>query len=287
MGKKLGFIKRFVLLGTSVVTSSVVAALPSQAATLSSSIGLANFINFNLVPFEISSLTNTKTLVLTELGSTIALAEADANFTVSPSVSAYLNSTNISNGEGEQYLGLAQTQSQIIGNFLVAANEYFYFDFNAFFNLEASITNPNLESAYANASIFLLLVDTSNQTVYDFFGIFSNLTTQKDRDFLELQSSEAIQLTEIDNSSQNILGLQKSLQISVAGSLQRFFTSPTELTLLAVTSNEACVEAPQIPQRCVQASEPSNTLALMFFLSFTGIGCIVGKTFVNRVKIME
>ncbi len=70
--------KRFLLLLTSAIASSMLAALPSQAATFASSQGLFNFTNFSQSPFSVVTDTNTKTLAIAKSGMVNALANAQA-----------------------------------------------------------------------------------------------------------------------------------------------------------------------------------------------------------------
>jgi hypothetical protein len=245
---------------TPVVTGFVFASSPTLAATLSSSGGQLQIYNINQIPENVETLTDTNTFATAELGSTTAEAQAVASFIVDASASA----ANLTFGEGEIYQGIADSMSQVLGSFSIEEpNTYFTFDFSASLFVQTSIDTPQAESANALTNLFFLLIDGSTQTVYDAFGLFGNLTTPGDDDYLQPQINGNISLTN-SSISTSFGGTQESANVSVEGSLQRLFTTPTNLTLLAATTNRSSVTSVPVP-------EPSSTLGLVGFLGSMGI----------------
>lgn len=263
MELKLELAKDFRWFLTPLVTGSIFVASPSLAATLASSGGELTLYNINQIPQEVTSLTGTNTFATAELGLTTALADAQASFIVNASTAASSNSDSTTFGEGLIYQGIADSFSQVIGNFFIEANQFFTLDFAASLNLEASIDTLQSESASAMGSLSFLLIDSTTQAIYDSFSILSNLTAQGDDDYLEYQTNGNITLTS-NSTATSFGGTQEFANASVEGSLQQFFTSPTNVTLLAVTTNQASVASVKTP-------ESSSPVALLGFLSTIGI----------------
>lgn len=263
MELKLELAKDFRWFLTPLVTGSIFVASPSLAATLASSGGELTLYNINQIPQEVTSLTGTNTFATAELGLTTALADAQASFIVNASTAASSNSDSTTFGEGLIYQGIADSFSQVIGNFFIEANQFFTLDFAASLNLEASIDTLQSESASAMGSLSFLLIDSTTQAIYNSFSILSNLTAQGDDDYLKYQTNGNITLTS-NSTATSFGGTQEFANASVEGSLQQFFTSPTNVTLLAVTTNQASVASVKTP-------ESSSPVALLGFLSTIGI----------------
>jgi hypothetical protein len=263
MELKLELAKDFRWFLTPLVTGSIFVASPSLAATLASSGGELTLYNINQIPQEVTSLTGTNTFATAELGLTTALADAQASFIVNASTAASSNSDSTTFGEGLIYQGIADSFSQVIGNFFIEANQFFTLDFAASLNLEASIDTLQSESASAMGSLSFLLIDSTTQAIYNSFSILSNLTAQGDDDYLKYQTNGNITLTS-NSTATSFGGTQEFANASVEGSLQEFFTSPTNVTLLAVTTNQASVASVKTP-------DSSSPVALLGFLSTIGI----------------
>lgn len=277
MRLKLGLTKYFWWSIAPLITGSVLVTLPSLAATLASSGGKLIISNISQYPQDTATFTDINTSTTTQSGLAVANANAQAEFTVNSSISATLNSDSTTFGVGQQYQGNANSISQVLGYFFVEANQEFSLDFTADLGLETSIDNPQAESANAIGSLALLAIDSTTQAIYDYFSIFGSLNTQGDGDSLEYQSSENITLT--SNSTETLFGgTQESAKASVKGSLENRFTSPTNLTLLAVSTNQASVKTP----------ESSNTLALLGFCGVLGLWYRVkGNRFGARQKLTQ
>lgn len=262
--------KRFLLLLTPWIASSVLATSPSQAATLALSEGVVEFTTFSQSPSTVDTNVNTNTVTNDALVN--ALANAEATFILTPPT-AFNPSFNIALGEGRDYLGLAESEAQVIGNFDIDAGTPFSFDFTAALNLETSIDFPPpigvREDARASGDISFVLLDTANDGVLDFFSLVGNVTTQDDSDFIAFQKSENVTLSNTIKTS-DFQGNEESATAFVQGSLQRSFTNKTNLTLIEVKRNNARVRA--------TTPEPSSILAL---LSCSGV---IGVVLKNRHK---
>ena len=253
------FTKGFLLLLTPCIASSILAASPSQAATLARSEGVLEFTRFSQNPSGTGTATNTNTVTIANNGMVNAFANAEATFIVAPPTASNL-SLSLAFGEGRDYLGLAESEVTVIGNFDVDANTPFSFDFKSNLKLETSIDNSQAENARAAGDISLALLDTASNSTIDFFSLMGNLTTPGDDDFIAYQKSNNISLGNPVTTS-NFGGNQESATASVQGFLQRYFDSKTSLTLIEVKRNQARVTAP----------EPSTCLALLFSCGVIGV----------------
>ncbi|NEQ26673.1 MAG: hypothetical protein F6K28_48130, partial [Microcoleus sp. SIO2G3] len=212
-----------------------------------------------------------------EIGSTTALAQAQAEFTVGASTSASLNSDSTTFGDGVSYQGIADSISQVFGNFFVEANQLFTLDFIASLNLETSSDTLQSESASAISDLSLFLIDSNTQSIYESFSLFSYLNSQGDNDYFDYQASQNITFA-LDSSGTSFGGTEEVINASVEGSLGHLFTSSTNLTLLAVTRNQASVSSVKTP-------ESSNPLGLLSFFSLIGISFGVKNTKRQAVKL--
>ena len=131
------YTRKFLLFAAPLLASSMV-ALPSQAATFASANGDLNLTNFSQSPVATDTITDTNTLAISKSGIVNAFAQAEASFLIPPPV-ASTSSLSVAFGEGQDYLGLAQSQAQVIGNFIVDAEKTFSFDFDANLDLKTSI----------------------------------------------------------------------------------------------------------------------------------------------------
>ncbi|KAB8331206.1 hypothetical protein SD80_027185 [Scytonema tolypothrichoides VB-61278] len=263
MKQRLRFVRR-VLFVTPFIASSALGTAPSQAATLAYSQGDFNFTNFSQTPLGIGTDTNANTVTIGNGGIVVALAQGAATFVTSPTPPEASNfSLSQALGESRDYLGEAESQAALIGNFVVNAQTPFSFDFTTNLTLETSIDNPPAENARAAGDIFFALIDTTNNTVLDFFDLTGNLETLGDNDFIAFQKSDNVTLNNPVTTS-NFGGNQESATAFIQGSVQRSFANETNVALVEVKRNRARVIAP----------EPSTSLALLSFCSIIGL---VGK----------
>lgn len=244
-----------------LMASTVLSTSTSQAATFALSDGESRFTNFSQNPSRVDTSIRFNTLAISNEEFVSALVNADADFIVSPAEASSV-SLNKALGEGRRtYLGLAESETRVLGEFVVDAGTLFSFDFTSDFNLQTSIDNPVLsEKARANGDISFALLDASNQSILDFFSIAGNLTTPgNDEDFIALQKSENVTIKDVINSS-DVGGNQEFAFVSARGFLQRSFTNRTNLTLVEIKKNKAEVKIP----------EPSISFAV--FISFAALG---------------
>lgn len=282
MKQYLGFVKRFSLLFTPLVATSVLFTSPSQAATFAFSDGDLSFTNFSGVLFtEFDSDNNGETEGIT-LGKDdfVGLQNHPVVETKTFPPQAFTDVVSSVSGEGRNYTGFVKSDSAIVGNFDIAAGQTFAFDFSSFLNLGTKIDAPPAENAQANGDIAFSLFDTSdiseqalpnfianlldnpsgiNRNPFSFFSIVGNVSTLGD-DSIISQNSQDIAL--IDNlKSVNSGGNEEFAKASFAGSFQRYFGNPANVTLIATRRSQARVKAP----------EPSTSLALLLFLALLAI----------------
>ena len=189
----------------------------------------------------------------------LARNTALASFMVNPPEASNLSMSEAL-GEGRNYLGLAETEATVVGNFVVEADTPFSFDFSAELDLTTSIDAPPAENATASGDISWALVDTANNNVLDSFSLVGNLTTLGDNDFLALQASENIDLTDPVLDS-NIGGNEEFITTVVDGRVERSYNEQRNLTLVELKRTEAKVTAP----------EPSTNIALLISSSLIGV----------------
>ncbi|MGH8001457.1 MAG: hypothetical protein ACREPR_19060 [Brasilonema sp.] len=260
MKQRLGFLQHCVLFTTPLIASSVLGSAPSQAAAFAYSEGEFNFTNINQTPLAIGTETDTNTIAIGNGGTIDTLAQATANFVTRPTPEASNSSLSAALGENKDYLGLAESQAAVIGEFVVDAGTSFSFDFTADFNLETSIDNPPVENAKASGDISFALIDTTNNNILDFFSLTGNLNTLGDDDFLAYEKSDNVALSNPITTS-NFGGNQESATASIQGSVQRSFDNTTNIALVEVKRNQVRVTAP----------EPSSSLALLSGCSVIGV----------------
>ncbi|MBD2608710.1 hypothetical protein H6G81_30395 [Scytonema hofmannii FACHB-248] len=269
--RTLRFTQRFFLLVTPLIATSSLVTSPSQAATLALSQGEFSLKNFSLEP-EVTATVNNANISLN--GEVSATNNAIIDFLLEP---PEVINTSLSQafGENKNYLGLANAQGKVLGNFFVDAGQSFSVDFSAFLDLETSIDEP-AENAKASADISFLLYDTTDITdpnllddfidqilsngtsniqknPLDFFYLNGNLNSFNDNDFITSQRSQNITLSNQDTQL-NFGGNAEFATASFEGSLKRSFANPTNLTFIQVRRTQVKVSVP----------EPSTNPALLF-----------------------
>ncbi|BAY86872.1 hypothetical protein NIES267_63830 [Calothrix parasitica NIES-267] len=260
MSKENKLIQKFFLVTAPVLAISALGISPTRAATFASSSSRLDFQNFSQAPSTINNFSDANTGVFEKGG--VIEATAIANAVFSESLISAEPEINLSEvfGENQAYLGFAESLSQNIGNFDIEAGTSFSFDFQADLELETSIDNPSSENATASGDISFLLVNTDDNSIFDFFDIAGNLTTEGDSDFIGLRESDNVKLNQPSINS-DFDGLEESLQVSVSGSFKRTFANPTNLALIEFQRNRVLAKAP----------EPSTSLALLLSTGVIGI----------------
>lgn len=255
----------------SVIVTSVgmicgVATVPTFAATLATSESQVNLDNFSHTPLQIETLTDTETVAVASDGQVAVDAIADATFLPNPSdqmTQAHNISLSTARGEGDRYLGMAESLAAVIGyNFKVEAGETFSFDFNAVLGLETSIDHSQFEQANAEADILLTLYeskssfDLADMQVLDFLSLSGELTTSKGKDFLNHNHSSSITYAPGTFVDTSFTDNQDVAIASVQGNFSRTFDSLTYLTLVEIKTNQANVKT---------TPEYSSLFALLVF----------------------
>jgi hypothetical protein len=263
MKQRLEFIKCCLLFGTSLLAGSVFAISPTRAATFASSEGSLAFTGFSKNPSGTFTDFNESVRAISKDDSVVAKTNGNANFTVIPPQASSISSSSAS-GQNGNYLGQAQSDTNLLGSFLVEENQIFSFDFETLFNLKTSIDDSAKESVNTFGKTFWQLIDTSDNSVLEFFSITGNLVTEGDNDFLDIQSSNNIVFNSL---SRDIIsgGKKESAVAGVKGSLRRSFTKQTRLSLIGISTNRAEVKV----------RESSNSM--IFLLSSGILGILIKR----------
>jgi hypothetical protein len=259
----LQFIKRF-LVASPLLASSAFFSTPVQAATFALSQGELKFTNFNEEFAAIERLNEGNTFGFANGGEVNQTNRAVTDFIPSPAT-ASTSALSLAFGLNKDYFGLAQTEAKIVGNFDVDAGQSFIFDFTAALYLRTAIEEAPAENARASGDISFLLLDTTNvaqvnlsefiknlftdtrlvsKITLDFFALNGSLNTFANNDYLENENSPNVTLTKLFKDF-DFEGKEEFASALVAGSLQRSFSSKTNLTLLAIRESEARVSAPE------------------------------------------
>ncbi len=259
MNKNLRLIQTFFLVTAPILASSVLNISPSKAATFGYSNSEAEFYNFSDIPSNVATSTDTYTFTDGNGGSVVAESQADAEFFQLLPL-AFNSNLSVAYGENQDYLGLAESQSEIISNFDIEAGTNFYFDFWTFLDLETSIDNPPAENARASGDISFFLFDIDNNTVLDYFSFAGNLVTEGDNDFVAFEKSDNVNVRQAEADGDSG-GKEEFLIAYVEGSVDRYFASETNVALIEVKQNRVRVTAP----------EPSISLALLVSSGVIGV----------------
>ncbi len=259
MNKNLRLIPNFFLVAAPILASFVLGVSASKAATFGLSNSEVELINFSQIPENVDTFGGVNIETIGKGGMVKAVADADAEFFIIP---PFATNSNISYayGENQDYLGLAESESEIIGYFDIKADTDFSVDYAAILNLETSIDNPPAENARASGDISFFLYDIDNEKVLDYFNLTGNLVTEGDNDFVGFKKSDNVNVVQ-KISQPNFGGKEESLIAFVEGSVSRYFADDTNLALLEVKRNRVRVKAP----------EPSISLALLVSSGVIGV----------------
>jgi hypothetical protein len=246
-------IKGFLAVATSTIATSLIAIVPSQAATLSSSLANFKLDNFSISPKEVKALTTTDSNAVSLAGKGKANSDAiaNANFITNLLNNKETFATNDSfsqaNGDGKNYFAFGESFAQVTGlDFQVAEGETFSFDFQGFLNLKTSIDNPEIESAKARGLILLAIFDQDTGETLDFFNAAADISTPNNQDSFAISNSENIFFNprgKLTNTSFG--GNQESAQANIQGYYSRKFTESRTLGLVEFKSNRATVAVPE------------------------------------------
>jgi hypothetical protein len=178
------------------LVTGAIAALPSQAATLSLADARIDFFNFNTPEAtDPNTDSNTNTVAIANQGKVEANADANAAFVGIPPAAGNFATSDVS-GSGSDYIGIAQGDASVSGRFFV--QELFSFNFEAFLTLATSVDDATAESAKASGNIVFKLFDSTNPhqlTLLDTFSIKGLLDSASSHDFLKSHISSNITLS--------------------------------------------------------------------------------------------
>ena len=242
MKRLFGTTQSFVIVGFPIVAASVLAALPSRAATLAVSAGEANFYNFNRAPESTVTDTNTTAIVTSLGGNAASFADATALFQVNPPIAA---NTSLSQalGRGDNYIGLANSQATILGRFLVT--DGLQFDFQTHLVLNVAVDDRTAENAKASGELVVSIfnsTDPSQLSLLDFLTIEGNLDTANSLNAPQGQASRNFIFAASLLLNTALAGSQQSAEATLSGSYQRKFAQPTYITLVESKENRVTVQ---------------------------------------------
>ncbi|ARV60919.1 hypothetical protein BZZ01_21925 [Nostocales cyanobacterium HT-58-2] len=281
MKQYLERVKRFSLLFTPAVATSVLFASPSWAATFAFSQGDLLLENFSGVLFAEFGADNSaeNNALANGPDDLVNLNNNPINQTSTSPLEVFTSGQSTVDGVGRNYFGLAGTNGTIVGNFDIGANQTFAFDFSSVLDLQTEIDTPKAENAQASSDVAFYLFDTSdvpvdglsdlienlldnpnsiNRNPLAFFSLAGNLSTLGD-DSIN-QNGQGITLT---NNFRNITsnGNFEFAEAFFEGSFQRYFEKPANVTLITTRRGRGRVTAP----------EPSTSFALVSFLALVAI----------------
>ncbi|MFG6094661.1 hypothetical protein SPB21_05400 [Leptothoe sp. ISB3NOV94-8A] len=268
------------------VTSGVVAiSSPGQAASLAFSESLLE-VTFNQDFFGSATDTNTDTIAIAEDGEVMVDAIADAAaFNDAAGADSCLfglgnpGACNVAFSEaigddGNNYFGIGESFSEVIGDFFVASGNSFSFDFIASLLLETEIDRPDVEAAQATGEVSFALyggTQSNSLSLLDTFTLSGRLSALgSDDNFTEPQTSGALTFDTFFDTSFG--GQSEFVDAFVEGSYSRSFDTDTYLQLVEVKTSSACVATAASQQDCKQSvPEPTGVLALIApLLGLTG-----------------
>lgn len=245
---------------TPLVTGLSAGIAPSSAAIIAGSAASVSIDNFSHRPTETGTSTNTNTQTIANQGIVISEANADAVFL---SNCHQLLAGNVTEskvqGDGSKYVGLAQSQASIFGDFSIDATETFSFTFQTVLNLLTSVDNPQSERASAKGNISFSLIDTVSNLLLDSFQINGSLDSFNVPN-LSWSYNNSFNPTKI-NFDFLTQGSATSMSLSTSGVYSRTFNSATNLRLVEVKNNLAEAVAEPVP-------EPTTVLGTVMFLGF-------------------
>lgn len=269
----LQFTKQLLLVITPLLATTMLATLPSRAATSASSEGQFKFSGFSQSSSRVLTNAESNTFTLGQGGSAIADAQAYAFFEKLPA-QAFNFSSSVAFGENEGYLAEAESEASIIGIFDIKANSDFSFDFAGNLKLLTSIDNPSFENATASGDITFALLDiANNNNILESFSLSGNLITKGDEDFIGYEKTENVTLKNLTPVS-SFDERKEFVTASVEGFVKRSFASQTNLALIEIKKNKVTVKTP----------EPSTSLA---FLLGSGVFGLVLKRKRQEKTVMD
>jgi hypothetical protein len=265
MKKYIKTVKRFLALATPAIATSILATLPSQAATFAYSESRFNINDFSSSPLRVKTLTDTVTEAISIDGQVSADAKAEAKFNIDADNSASNWSFSQAKGQGYGYTGSAKSLAAIIG-YDFTVNEEFSFDFSGSFQLKTSIDDALTEGANAYGELSYQLYDSDTDELLDSFNIYGNLSTLGNNDAFAFEPNSNITFDLSQPSiDESFGGTKEYASANFKGKYSRTFDKLTHLTLVEFKNNQVNVYT--VP-------EPSTILGSLFSCTMLGAASI-------------
>lgn len=282
--QKQGLGLNLFLFATPVVTSLTVAISPTPAATVAGAVAIGGIGHISQEPIAIKTDVNTETFTGSQSGqvSSLALgysAYGDLPFYPDDDTDpiGFTAAAGGVIGQGDKYLGVAQSTATLVTSFLVGAKQTFSFDFKVFSGLLANTSNPVQETAAAASFFSFQLVDACRNLILDTFNLFGQIDSTGNFLFVGQASK---------NFSPTLLGAgvfpvgdQLIAGALFSGSYARTFDQATHLQLKQISAVEAfaAADAEAVP-------EPATILGSTLFLGILGWGRRLKSQF-SAVKV--
>lgn len=258
---KLGLANCLFLSMIPIATGYAIGSAPAHAATLAYS--GADFVlnSFSHSPTGTTTEVDVDTFTNAAPGSSINTSAEAYSIFLNQNPLAYNTALSMGMGDGNNYLGTADSKAKVVGNFSVGKKENFKFNFSGNLELRTSIDTFFRESANAAGNIYFLVLDTTDRQkidVLDYFLLSGNLTTPVQPDYLFAKKSKRVQLDSF-STEKNFGGKEEYAWGSVAGLYQRSFKQPTNLTVVEVKQNSTKQQAQSILSNLLTSVEALAT----------------------------
>lgn len=197
---------------------------------------------FNYSQNASGSLTSQETDVLVNGGIAAAISEASVTFIQNPTFTDFFVE-NTAIGEGGAFEVNINTQTKVVANFDITADDTFSFDFTADLDLTAKeIENADTEYSKAKLKTTFAVVDISNGVenpkLIDFFGFKGKLVSSQERGKLQSGSSDNFNFTTFKEKDINGDNGTDFLDGFVTGNYERNFKSDTQIVIIEIITSE-------------------------------------------------
>ena len=258
------------VLAAPIIAGSTLNATPTLAATFASSSSTANLFDFSHTPvsgslsvnadaqgfsldgFDPGSTIDNGDSISSSAGNGSIFANADASgaliFDEDPA-EAFNSTTSEVGGDSREYLFLAQSQAEVVGNFFFDTASLFSFDFIISSLIDTQIDNPLSEFVGAGANISFAIfggTSQSNQSLLDTFSLSALLFSQgPDVGTTLQQSSNNFDVDVFADEDFGDSQTEESIFFFAEGSYQRSFDANSYVTVVEVKNNAAAVAVPE------------------------------------------
>jgi hypothetical protein len=221
------------------IATSTIAVLPTQAATFASSGAFVNLDTFSQAAESTSTETDTEANAI--FGQVLTVAQSNASFTPSPAKATNQTLSTVQ-GNGNFYLGQADSFAGVSGLFKVKKSETFSFKFLAQLGLNVAVDRPESEKAIAFGAIVLSLFNNQTNQLLDSFILGGQLNSTDFNTGSASSNHWSFKTTQsVDNEPNST-----DFSSSIAGRYSRFFDSDVDVRLDAAQRNVA--EATAVPE---------------------------------------